>query len=235
MPSASRPCASACRRARTPQIGALVNQAQLDKVCRYIELGREDGFGLVTGGTRPAETGPRDGFFIRPALFDDVVPGSRLEQEEIFGPMLAVMPFRDYEEALGIANGIPLGLTASVYTRDLRTAHAFARDVEAGFVWVNDSGRHFLGTPFGGYKDSGLGREEDTDELLSYTQRQERQRQLRVTEFDLAHVALRDRLRIGERAARGDFSRPLRPHRPARWSRGRWCAWPAASRSHRRG
>ena len=152
------------------QIGTLVNQTQLDKVRRYIELGREDGFELVTGGTRPEEPALADGFFIRPALFDGVAPGSRLEQEEIFGPILAVMAFRDYEQALGIANAIPLGLTASVYTRDLRTAHAFARDVEAGFVWVNDSGRHFLGTPFGGYKNSGLGREEDTEELLSYTQ-----------------------------------------------------------------
>ncbi|HUK45484.1 MAG TPA: aldehyde dehydrogenase family protein, partial [Gaiellaceae bacterium] len=82
----------------------------------------------------------------------------------------AVIPFREYGRALEIANGIQLGLTASVYTRDLATAHRFARDVEAGFVWVNDSGRHFLGTPFGGYKDSGLGREEDIEEVLSYTQ-----------------------------------------------------------------
>jgi acyl-CoA reductase-like NAD-dependent aldehyde dehydrogenase len=152
------------------QIGTLINEAQLAKVQSYLELGRDDGFDLVTGGTRPAEEELANGFFVRPALFDRVAPGSRLEQEEIFGPILAVMPFRDYEEALRIANGIPLGLTASVYTRDLRTAHAFARDVEAGFVWVNDSGRHFLGTPFGGYKNSGLGREEDVEELLSYTQ-----------------------------------------------------------------
>jgi acyl-CoA reductase-like NAD-dependent aldehyde dehydrogenase len=140
------------------QIGTLINGAQLEKVQRYVELGRDDGFELVKGGTRPEQAELANGFFIRPALFDRVAPGSRLEQEEIFGPVLAVMPFRDYDEALRVANGIQLGLTASVYTRDLRTAHAFARDVEAGFVWVNDSGRHFLGTPFGGYKDSGLGR-----------------------------------------------------------------------------
>jgi betaine-aldehyde dehydrogenase len=94
----------------------------------------------------------------------------RLAREEIFGPVLAVMPFRDAADALAIANDSRFGLTASVYTGDLRTAHAFARDVEAGFVWVNDSGRHFLGTPFGGFKESGLGREEDTEELYSYTQ-----------------------------------------------------------------
>jgi hypothetical protein len=72
--------------------------------------------------------------------------------------------------ALTIANGIRFGLTASVFTNDLRTAHRFARDVEAGFVWINDSARHFLGAPFGGYKDSGVGRDEDFEELLSYTQ-----------------------------------------------------------------
>lgn len=152
------------------QIGTLINEAQLAKVNGYIELGQADGFPLVTGGARPSDASLAHGFFIRPALFDQVKPGSRLEQEEIFGPVLAVMPFRDYAEALRIANGVQLGLTASVYTSDLRTAHAFARDVEAGFVWVNDSGRHFLGAPFGGYKDSGLGREEDIEEVLSYTQ-----------------------------------------------------------------
>jgi acyl-CoA reductase-like NAD-dependent aldehyde dehydrogenase len=152
------------------QIGTLINDAQLTKVSRYVALGQAEGFPLVTGGTRPADAALENGFFIHPALFDRVAPGSQLEQEEIFGPVLAVMPFRDYAEALRIANGIPLGLTASVYTTDLRTAHTFARDVQAGFVWVNDSGRHFLGTPFGGYKDSGLGREEDIEEVLSYTQ-----------------------------------------------------------------
>jgi acyl-CoA reductase-like NAD-dependent aldehyde dehydrogenase len=94
----------------------------------------------------------------------------RLAQEEIFGPVLAVIRFDDYEQALHIANDVRFGLTASVFTRDLATAHRFARDVEAGYVWVNDSSRHFTGVPFGGVKDSGVGREEDHEELLSYTQ-----------------------------------------------------------------
>jgi acyl-CoA reductase-like NAD-dependent aldehyde dehydrogenase len=152
------------------QVGSLVSQAQLEKVNGYVELGRAEGATLVTGGTRPGEPELANGFFLRPALFDNVDPGMRLAREEIFGPVLAVMPFRDGGQALAIANDSRFGLTASVYTRDLRTAHAFARDVEAGFVWVNDSGRHFLGTPFGGFKESGLGREEDTEELYSYTQ-----------------------------------------------------------------
>jgi len=152
------------------QMGTMINRSALEKVESYIRLGRDDGFRLVTGGNRPDEADLANGFFIRPALFDGVAPGSRLEQEEVFGPVLAAMPFAGYEDALRIANGISLGLTASVFTRDLELAHSFARDVEAGYVWVNDSGPHFLGTPFGGFKDSGLGREEDSEELLSYTQ-----------------------------------------------------------------
>jgi betaine-aldehyde dehydrogenase len=92
-----------------------------------------------------------------------------LAQEEIFGPVLAAMPFYDYHEAIRIANDVQYGLTASVFTRDLETAHRFAEDVEAGYVWVNDVSRHTPGTPFGGFKNNGLGRE-DIEELESYTQ-----------------------------------------------------------------
>jgi acyl-CoA reductase-like NAD-dependent aldehyde dehydrogenase len=99
-----------------------------------------------------------------------VKPDSRLAREEIFGPVLAAMPFERYEEAVAIANSVSYGLTASVFTRGLATAHRFARDVQAGYVWVNDSSRHFPGTPYGGVKDSGVGRDEGFEELLSYTQ-----------------------------------------------------------------
>ena len=97
-------------------------------------------------------------------------PNSRLAQEEIFGPVLAVIRFRDYAEAISIANSVRYGLTASVFTQDLATAHRFARDVEAGYIWVNEVSRHIPGAPFGGVKDSGLGREEGFDEVLSYTE-----------------------------------------------------------------
>lgn len=150
--------------------GAMVHEAQHAKVCQYIALGREEGGRVVTGGGAPQDPALAGGNFIRPTLFDRVRPDSRLAQEEIFGPVLAAMPFRDFDEALKIANGIQLGLTASVFTRDLGIAHRFARDVEAGFVWVNDSSRHFLGVPYGGFKESGVGREEDLGEVLSYTQ-----------------------------------------------------------------
>jgi len=150
--------------------GAIVNVQQLDKVRKYIEIGHGEGAKLLAGGGPPDDPELAGGNFIRPTLFDDVEPGGRLAQEEIFGPVLAVMTFRDYDHALEIANSVRFGLTASVFTSDLRTAHRFARDVEAGYVWVNDSSRHFTGTPFGGFKDSGIGREEDLEELLSYTQ-----------------------------------------------------------------
>ena len=150
--------------------GAIVNEAQLDKVLRYVAIGREEGARLVVGGERVVEGELARGLFVRPALFADVRPDARLAQEEIFGPVLAAMPFTDYDDAVRIANGVDYGLTASVFTRDLGTAHSFARDVQAGYVWVNDSGRHFPGVPFGGVKNSGLGREEDIGELESYTE-----------------------------------------------------------------
>jgi len=150
--------------------GAIVTRQQLEKVLRYVEIGKAEGAELVVGGDRVTDGELAAGNFVRPALFDRVNPRGRLAQEEIFGPVLAAMPFRDYDEALAISNGVRFGLTASVFTRDLATAHAFARDVEAGYVWVNESSRHFLGAGFGGYKDSGVGREEHLGELDSWAQ-----------------------------------------------------------------
>ena len=150
--------------------GAIVNQGQYDKVRSYIQIGQEEGARLVVGGTVADGPDLANGLFLRPALFDGVKPDSRLAQEEIFGPVLAAMPFTDYDDALRIANSVQYGLTGSIFTSDLRIAHRYARDVQAGYVWVNDTSRHFTGTPFGGFKDSGIGREEDLDEILSYTQ-----------------------------------------------------------------
>jgi len=125
---------------------------------------------VVAGGGPPDDPRLANGLFVRPTLFDGVAPGSRLAQEEIFGPVLAAMGFETYEQALAIANGVSLGLTASVYTSDLGVAHRFARDVQAGYVWVNDTAKHIPGTAFGGVKDSGVGREEGAEELASYAQ-----------------------------------------------------------------
>ncbi len=141
------------------ETGAIVNDLQYEKVQRYVEIGRSEGARLLVGGNTLTEGEFAGGMFVRPAVFADVDPNSRLAQEEIFGPVLATMQFRDYDEALRIANGVQYGLTASVFTKDLKTAHRFARDVEAGYVWVNEVARHVPGTAFGGVKDSGLGRE----------------------------------------------------------------------------
>jgi acyl-CoA reductase-like NAD-dependent aldehyde dehydrogenase len=93
-----------------------------------------------------------------------------LFREEIFGPVLVVTPFDDEAEALQLVNASELGLTASIWTQDLSRAHRMAREIDAGYVWVNTASRHFVGLPFGGVKDSGLGREESVEELHSFTQ-----------------------------------------------------------------
>ena len=154
----------------TTETGSMINQAQFDKVQYYVNLGKEEGSQLVLGGQHRTDGDMKDGLFISPAIFSGVDPNSRMAREEIFGPVMAVMPFSGYDEGLALANDTDLGLTAAVYTKDLTVAHRFANDVEAGFVWVNDSSRHFIGAPFGGYKNSGIGREEDIEELESYTQ-----------------------------------------------------------------
>jgi acyl-CoA reductase-like NAD-dependent aldehyde dehydrogenase len=150
--------------------GAIVHKAQFEKVLGYLDIGRAEGAKVIAGGGRAEVEGLEDGMFVRPTVFDDVDPNGRLAQEEIFGPVLAVMPFKDYDEAIRIANSVSYGLTGSVYTRDLATAHRYAEDIEAGYVWVNDSSKHFIGVPFGGVKSSGVGREESMEELLSYTE-----------------------------------------------------------------
>ncbi|MCF1592532.1 aldehyde dehydrogenase family protein [Streptomyces muensis] len=151
------------------EIGPVVSRAQFDKVSGFIDEGRSTpGLELVTGGVAP-ECG--DGYFIRPTLFSgrDEEPG-RLYTEEIFGPVLVASSFADYDDVVARANRLPLGLTASVWTRSLRTAMSAARDIEAGYLWINWSSGHIPGAPFGGVKNSGVGREEGLGELESFTQ-----------------------------------------------------------------
>jgi acyl-CoA reductase-like NAD-dependent aldehyde dehydrogenase len=150
-------------------VGAIVSRSQFESVSRYLEIGRnEPKARLLTGGVA-TDTG-LDGFFIRPTLFaledDDV----QIANEEIFGPILVATPFDEYSEVIAKANRLPLGLTASVWTNDLNLAMRAVRDLETGYAWVNWSSSHIPGTPFGGVKDSGVGREENLDELYSYTQ-----------------------------------------------------------------
>ncbi len=151
-------------------MGALASKAQFDRVLGYIEVGRAEGGRLVCGGGRPSDPALANGFFIEPTVFADVTPAMRIATEEIFGPVLAVLPWSDEEAMLEHVNALDYGLSCSIWTRDLDTAHRTAMRVQAGFVWVNEVSRHFLGVPFGGYKQSGIGREECLEELLSYTQ-----------------------------------------------------------------
>jgi betaine-aldehyde dehydrogenase len=149
-------------------MGPLVTQEHFERVMGYVESGREQGARLVTGGERPNGTTPPGGYFLRPTLFADVSPEMRIGREEIFGPVMSMMPWSETEEVIAAANDTELGLTAAVWTSDLDTAHRVADRLDAGYVWVNDSARHYWGTPFGGHKNSGLGREESTEEYESY-------------------------------------------------------------------
>ena len=151
-------------------MGCLVSQSGYDKVMRYIEYGKQEGARLVLGGKRPDDPKLQKGFFVEPTVFADVGPDMRIAREEIFGPVLSVLKWSDEESLFDAVNGVEYGLTCSIWTRDLNTALQAAGRVEAGYVWINGSSAHFLGAPFGGYKQSGIGREECLEELLDYTQ-----------------------------------------------------------------
>jgi betaine-aldehyde dehydrogenase len=133
-----------------------------------VESGRAEGARLMTGGKRPNGGEFRRGYWIEPTVFADVKPNMRIAREEIFGPVLSVFSWRDESEAIALANATEFGLTASILTSDIRTALRAVRAVKSGYVWINGASGHFYGTPFGGLKNSGIGREEGIDELLSY-------------------------------------------------------------------
>jgi aldehyde dehydrogenase (NAD+)/betaine-aldehyde dehydrogenase len=140
-------------------MGPLVSEPQLEKVLGFLDEGRRSAQ-LVTGGARVTAGGLDKGYYVEPTIFDGVDNRSRLAQEEIFGPVLSVMTFRDRDEALRLANDTLYGLAAAVWTRDLDTALGFARGIKAGTVWVNCfHGAGLWQMPYGGYKQSGLGRE----------------------------------------------------------------------------
>ncbi|MFJ4467135.1 aldehyde dehydrogenase family protein [Streptomyces sp. NPDC089424] len=149
-------------------IGPLVSADHYAKVTSYLRTGLSDpALDLVAGGTTPH----RPGYYVRPTLFSAPSgPAGPLFREEIFGPVLVAAPFDSYEEAVAQANALPYGLTASVWTTSLHTAMAAARDLRTGYVWVNASSSHLPGAPFGGVKNSGVGREEGIEELKGYTQ-----------------------------------------------------------------
>lgn len=149
------------------EMGPLVSERQLAMVRSYVELGSREGARLITGGTAPDGEALQGGYFIRPTVFDGADVSMRIAQDEIFGPVLSVFTWRDEREMLDAVNSLRLGLTASVWTQRLH-AHEVVREIEAGYVYINQHGGTALGVPFGGWKQSGIGAEHSRDTLLDF-------------------------------------------------------------------
>ncbi len=151
---------------KASRMGSMASKEQFDRVCSYVDIGRKEGATLALGG----EPGKAEGWFFRPTVFTDVQPTHRIAQEEIFGPVVAVTTFKTEEEALQIANNVSYGLAAGLWTNDLARAHRVAHAIKAGSVWVNTYNAMWRESPFGGYKQSGIGREGGQDGAEIYTE-----------------------------------------------------------------
>src|SRR3984885_8927169 len=147
-------------------MGPLVSAVQMKRVLDYIDIGRREGATVVTGGGRSGETG----YFVKPTVFSDVTPEMRISQEEIFGPVAAVISFKDEEDALRIANGTVYNLAAGVWSSDISRVHRFTRRLKAGTVWVNTFGPTDVRLPWGGSRDSGFGREHGEMAIENFTE-----------------------------------------------------------------
>jgi betaine-aldehyde dehydrogenase len=141
----------------------------LAKVQSYVASALEEGARLVCGGKAPSDPALQKGFFFEPTVFADMKPEMRLAREEVFGPVMSVFRWSDEDVMFQQVNGVEFGLTGSIWTESLNTAHRAARKIQTGYVWINNSSQHFLGAPFGGIKASGIGREECFSELLEFT------------------------------------------------------------------
>jgi aldehyde dehydrogenase (NAD+) len=148
-------------------MGPLVSEAQLATVKRYVEIGKQEGARLVVGGQQPA--GLERGYFFEPTIFDGVTNDMRIAQEEIFGPVLSVITYKNTGEAIRIANDSIYGLAGGVWSQDIPEAISVAKAIRTGTMWINDY--HLLNdvSPFGGYKQSGVGKELGMHGLLEYT------------------------------------------------------------------
>ena len=149
------------------QLGSIVSEKQFERVMSYIDIGKSEGASVVAGGkaARP-ESG---GYFVEPTVFDNVGNGMRIAQEEIFGPVLSAITVSDFDEAVTVANDTIYGLSAAIWTRDIRKAHRAARAIRAGVVWVNCFDRGSMSAPFGGFKQSGFGRDKSLHAMDKYT------------------------------------------------------------------
>jgi aldehyde dehydrogenase (NAD+) len=153
----------------TSQMGPIANKSEYDKVLSYMQVGQQDGARLVAGG-KAADIGTGKGYFVEPTVFADVDSEMTIAREESFGPILSIIPFETFEDAIRIANGNQYGLASGVHTRDIKKAHKAAARLKAGTVWVNTYGHFDPSAPFGGYKMSGYGREQGWEALEFYLQ-----------------------------------------------------------------
>jgi aldehyde dehydrogenase (NAD+) len=147
-------------------MGPVISAGQMKRVLDYVEVGKQEGARIAAGGTRHGETG----YFVDPTVFTGVEPGMRIAQEEIFGPVAAVIPFKDEDDAVRIANGTKYSLAAGVWTADIRRGHRLVRRLKAGTVWVNTFGPTDIRLPWGGARDSGFGREHGESAIDNFTE-----------------------------------------------------------------
>lgn len=152
------------------QMGPVNSLPHLNKVNHYIEIAKQDGARLETGGKRPEGSDFKKGFWVEPTVFSQVTGNMRIAQEEVFGPILSVLKWTNIDDAIKVANSTEFGLTAAIWTNNLDNAMYTARRVRSGFQWINGASFHFLGAGFGGYGNSGIGREECLEDMLSYTE-----------------------------------------------------------------
>jgi acyl-CoA reductase-like NAD-dependent aldehyde dehydrogenase len=151
-------------------MGPIISKKQLETVEQYVKIGQREGASLAAGGSRPPDASLQKGYFYQPTLLDRVSPEMRVAQEEIFGPVLAIMTFDDLEEAMSIAKHSQYGLVAGIWTSDISKALAIATRIKTGQVFAQHGAGGGVELPFGGYKKSGYGREKGLDALASYTQ-----------------------------------------------------------------
>lgn len=151
------------------EMGPINSKGHYNNVLKFVDAGKREGAKLVAGGARPEGDDFKRGYWLRPTVFADATMDMEVAREEIFGPVVSMLKWSTREEAVQMANATDYGLTAAIYTNTLQDAMKTAQEVESGYVWINGVAQHYVGLPFGGVKNSGLGGEEALEELLSYT------------------------------------------------------------------